>query len=60
MRKKSKIALGVIAALTCLCVVLIYLLFRGYFDVGLFEVKQAVWFSPHQVAIVAERSDHAT
>jgi hypothetical protein len=35
-----------------------YGLFHGYFDHGLFEVKQAQWSPSKQVAIVAERSDH--
>jgi hypothetical protein len=37
-----------------------YMLFHGYFDHGLFEVKQAEWSpSPQRrVAVVAERSDH--
>ena len=57
MRKTTKIILAISAALTCVCAALIYFLFHGYFDVGLFQVKQAVWFSPNQIAVVAERSD---
>lgn len=39
---------------------LLYALFHGYFDHGLFEVKQVAWSpsAPRRVAIVAERSDH--
>lgn len=59
MRRKSKIVLGAIALLTCVFAALVYFLFNGYFDGGLFEVKQTVWCSPKQVAIVAERSDNA-
>jgi hypothetical protein len=36
----------------------VYRLFHGYFDHGLFEVKQAQWSPSKRVAIVAERSDH--
>ena len=36
----------------------VYGLFHGYFDHGWFEVKQTQWSPSHQVAIVAERSDH--
>ena len=35
-----------------------FALFRGYFDHGLFEVKQTDWSSSGKVAILAERSDH--
>jgi|SRR5690349_204648 len=37
-----------------------YALFHGYFDHGLFEVKQVEWSSSptRRVAVVAERSDH--
>src|SRR5215467_4544516 len=37
-----------------------YALFHGYFDHGLFEIKQVEWssLSPQRVAVVAARSDH--
>jgi len=37
-----------------------YALFHGYFDHGLFEIKQTEWSSsrPQRVAVVAERSDY--
>jgi hypothetical protein len=37
-----------------------YALFHGYFDHGLFEIKQVEWSPsrPQWVAVVAERSDH--
>ena len=37
-----------------------YALFHGYFDHGLFEIKQAEWSppTPRRVAVVAKRSDH--
>lgn len=37
-----------------------YVLIHGYFDHGLFEIKQVEWSSstPRRVAVVAERSDH--
>jgi hypothetical protein len=36
----------------------VYGLFHGYFDHGLFEIKQVQWSPSKQVGIVAERSDH--
>ena len=55
-----RIGLGVIFLLGLLLAIGWYFLFHGYFDHGLFEVKQAEWSpSPQRrVAVVAERSDH--
>ena len=52
-----------IAGLTVVCIVAgiagaTYALFRGYFDRGLFEIKETQWSSSGQVAMVAKRSDH--
>jgi hypothetical protein len=38
--------------------VLVFALFHGYFDHGLFEVKQSRWSPTNRVAMIAERSDH--
>jgi hypothetical protein len=35
-----------------------YALFHGYFDSGLFEIKETQWSPSGQVAMVAKRSDH--
>jgi hypothetical protein len=59
MKNRTKIFIGAGGILTCVCACLIYLLFHGYFDRGHFEVKQAVWCSPHLVAIDALRWDEA-
>ena len=51
-------ALKVLCASGIAFVAAAFALFRGYFDHGLFEVKQTDWSSSGKVAIVAERSDH--
>ena len=55
-----RVGLGLIFLLGLLLTIGVYALFHGYFDHGLFEVKQTEWSpSPQRrVAIVAERSDH--
>jgi hypothetical protein len=60
MSSLVKIGLGVVFLLGALLATAGYALFRGYFDRGLFEIKQAEWSSsaPQRVAVVAERSDH--
>jgi hypothetical protein len=35
-----------------------YLLFRGYFDTGQFEIRTVQWSASKQVAVVAKRSDN--
>jgi len=51
----------IIAATVCTLVAALlaggYLLFHGYFDTGTFEIKNAQWSSPKQVAVVGKRSD---
>ncbi len=59
MSKVSKrIVMAVLTSAITLFAVLVFALFHGYFDHGLFEVKQSRWSSTNQVAMVAERSDH--
>ena len=60
MSSLVKIGLGVVFLLGALLATAGYALFRGYFDHGLFEIKQVEWSSsaPRRVAVVAERSDH--
>ncbi len=54
------IGLGVTFLVGVLLVAAGYGLFHGYFDHGLFEIKQVEWSpsAPRRVAVVAERSDH--
>jgi len=51
---------GVVLSVGLLMAMGVYALFHGYFDHGLFEVKQVEWSpsAPRRVAVVAERSDH--
>jgi hypothetical protein len=60
MSKLTKIRLSVVILLAVLLTTVVYLLFHGYFDHGLFEIKQVEWSpsAPRRVAVVAERSDH--
>lgn len=60
MSSAIKIVLGIAFLLGVLLTTGIYALFHGYFDSGLFEIKQVEWSSPspRRVAVVAERSDH--
>ena len=55
-----RVGLGVIFLLGILLAAGWYALFHGYFDHGLFEIKQVEWSpsAPRRVAVVAERSDH--
>jgi hypothetical protein len=49
---------GVVLAVGLLMATGVYA--HGYFDHGLFQIKQAEWSPspPQRVAVVAERSDH--
>ena len=50
-----------VGAICALCVALVaatFALFNGYFDHGLFEIKQTEWSSSGNVTILAKRSDH--
>src|SRR5438034_11133636 len=60
MSSLVKIGLGIVFLLGALLATDGYALFRGYFDHGLFEIKQVEWSPspPRRVAVVAERSDH--
>jgi hypothetical protein len=60
MSKLTNIRLGVTFLVRVLLVTAVYGLFHGYFDHGLFEIKQVEWSpsAPRRVAVVAERSDH--
>jgi hypothetical protein len=60
MSKGKKVLAGAICALGLALVIFVLALFRGYFDHGLFEVKEVTWapLGSARVAIVAERSDH--
>ncbi|MGB7846765.1 MAG: hypothetical protein WBL63_14200 [Candidatus Acidiferrum sp.] len=55
-----RIGLSVLLFVGVLLATAVYLLFHGYFDHGLFEIKQVEWSPspPRRVAVVAERSDH--
>jgi hypothetical protein len=55
-----KIWLGILIFVLVVLAVGLYALFHGYFDHGLFEIKQVEWSAstPRRVAVVAERSDH--
>src|SRR5437762_12011525 len=57
MSSLVKIGLGVVFLLGALLSTAGYALFRGYFDHGLFEIKQVEWSpSPsRRVSVVAER-----
>ena len=56
--RAAKIGAEVVAALGIGLATVVTLLFRGYFDPGLFEIKSTQWSASRQVAMVAERSDH--
>ena len=60
MSSLLKIWLGILILVPVVLAVGWYALFHGYFDHGLFEIKQAEWSpsTPRRVAVVAERSDH--
>lgn len=60
MSSYLKIGLGILLLVAAMLALGWYALFHGYFDHGLFEIKQAEWSpsTPRRVAIVAERSDH--
>jgi hypothetical protein len=60
MSKLTNIAFGGTFLVGVLLVTAVYGLFHGYFDHGLFEIKQVEWSpsTPRRVAVVAERSDH--
>ena len=60
MSRWMQVALTLVFLVGVLLATAVYMLFHGYFDHGLFEVKQAQWSpSPERrVAVVAERSDH--
>lgn len=60
MNKSIKIGLTVVFVVGVLLATAVYMLFHGYFDHGLFEIKQVEWSpSPRRhVAVVAERSDN--
>ena len=60
MSSLLKIWLSMLLLIAVVPAVGLYALFHGYFDHGLFEIKQAEW-SPSarlRVAVLAERSDH--
>lgn len=57
MSKGSRILGYVAGVLVVGLAITFYLLFRGYFDTGKFEIKQVQWSTSKQVAVVAERSD---
>jgi hypothetical protein len=58
MTRLVKISLAEAAAVAILATVLVYLLFHGYFDDGVFEIRQSEWSSANQVAMLAKRYDH--
>ncbi len=58
IKKPTKIVIAVSFFAVVSVVTYGYLLFHGYLDRGLFEIKQTSWYSPIQVAVIAERSDN--
>ena len=58
MRKASRIAAITVCAVIMTVSIAAYALFQGYFDRGLYEVKEVQRFSPTQVAVVARTSNH--
>ena len=60
MTIKRAIAIAACAAcaVVLVFVALVLALFRGYFDSGLFEVKESCQSSNGRVALVGKRSDH--
>jgi hypothetical protein len=58
MNRVNKVGVSVACALGIGLVVATFALFHGYFDHGLFEIKQTDWSSSGNVAILAKRSDH--
>ena len=54
-RNWTVVVLGVIGMAL---VIVTELLFHGYFDPGLFQIKSVQWSSSKRVVVVAERSDH--
>jgi hypothetical protein len=58
MTKARKTVVIVIATLALALVMFVTALFRGYFDHGLFEVKDVQWSPAKEIAVVAKRSDH--
>ena len=56
MRKITRIVAFAVCALVAGVAVAVYALFHGYFDRGQFEVEQAQWSSPKQLAVVVKRS----
>lgn len=58
MTRTTKILGAVVGTTAIALAVCAYALFHGYFDLGRFEVKEAVWSSSREVAMVAERSDN--
>lgn len=58
MIKSESAILGLVCGVVLVAAVLTFALFHGYFDHGLFEIKETNWSSSARVAMVAERSDH--
>jgi hypothetical protein len=58
MNSAEKARAGALCALGIALMTGVFALFRGYFDPGLFEIKQSDWSSSGKVAILAKRSDH--
>jgi hypothetical protein len=58
IKKNAEVALFVVSALGVGLTLMVYALFHGYFDRGLFEVKEKQWSPSNKIAMIAERSDH--
>lgn len=60
MKITIKIGSVAILAVGLVMAAAVWALFHGYFDHGLFEIKQVEWspLGPRRVAMIAERSDH--
>jgi hypothetical protein len=57
MRNAPKFAVIAVSLASILVATFVYAVFHGYFDRGMFEIKQIQWSPAGQAAMVAERSD---
>ncbi len=58
MKTFTKVLLALASTAGVLCILEVYALFSGYFDHGLFDIKQVHRSSLGKLAILAERSDN--
>jgi len=58
MKRTKKTAVLVACVVAGALLLIVSMLFHGYFDPGKFEIKQVRSYSSSQVAVLAERTDH--